>query len=330
MEKNDVDFDGLTILVILDMKMERSYDASSCNGGEARNKSLQIIEYSPYDPSCIKLPFPLPWFDVRVFYVRVSGIQVNESTPQFLYLHHIPLSLDTLLEVNGVRSNMNSDEDSSILRRDRIDKKSEQVTFVNTDSIRINGSMKFEVCDKDQCILSCVLEMKSDDNEKRYWSMNCETEMGPNSGFFKGKHVSVPEIEVYVAGCFSRKPIILTRTLQINCRKKHNRKVCMLDVIPEYETSEIKKDVCDHDHGLVSQVAEYRSFKPEEEEHYNNMYCQREGYIDMEDGELSWFNAGVRVGVGIGLGIFVGVGIGVSLLARSYQRTTRSFKRRFI
>jgi hypothetical protein len=60
------------------------------------------------------------------------------------------------------------------------------------------------------------------------------------------------------------------------------------------------------------------------------MYCEREGYIDMEDGELSWFNAGVRVGVGIGLGIFVGVGIGVSLLARSYQRTTRSFKRRFI
>ena len=50
----------------------------------------------------------------------------------------------------------------------------------------------------------------------------------------------------------------------------------------------------------------------------------------MEDGELSWFNAGVRVGVGIGLGIFVGVGIGVSLLARSYQTTTRKFKRRFI
>jgi hypothetical protein len=60
------------------------------------------------------------------------------------------------------------------------------------------------------------------------------------------------------------------------------------------------------------------------------MYWQRTGYIDGEDGELSWFNAGVRVGVGIGLGICVGVGIGVSLLARSYQTTTRNFKRRFI
>ncbi|KAK2398405.1 Erythronate-4-phosphate dehydrogenase family protein [Trifolium repens] len=316
------------------MKMEGSYDtsSSSCNG-----KSLQIIEYSPYDESCMKLSFSLSWFDARVFYVRVSGIQVNESTPQFLNLHHIPLSPDTLLEVNGVRSNMNNDVgDSSILRRDRIDKKSEQITFVNTDSIRLNGSMKFEVCDKDQCILSCVLQMNNDNNDKRFWSMNCETERTTsNSGFFKGKHVGVselpcPEIEVYVAGCFSGTPIILTRTLQFNCKKKHNRKLGMLDVIPEYETTESKKDVSDHDHGFDSQVAKYRSFKQEQEEDYNDMYWQRTGYIDGEDGELSWFNAGVRVGVGIGLGICVGVGIGVSLLARSYQTTTRNFKRRFI
>lgn len=61
------------------------------------------------------------------------------------------------------------------------------------------------------------------------------------------------------------------------------------------------------------------------------MYWQRTAYMDMEDGgELSWFNAGVRVGVGIGLGICVGVGIGVGLLARSYQTTTRNFKRKFI
>ncbi|CAI8606435.1 unnamed protein product [Vicia faba] len=309
--------------------MEGSYDVSSCNGGE----STQIIENSsPYDKSsCMKLSSfsSLPWFDVRVFYVRVSGIQVNdESTSQFLYLHHVPLSPDTLLEINGVRSNMNNDEDSSILRRDRIDKKSEQVTFVNTDSIRLNGSMKFEICDEDQCILSCVLEMN-----KRFWSMNCETEMKPNSGFFKGKNVCVPEIEVYVAGCFLGTPIILTRTLQFNCRKKQNRNLGMLDVIPEYETTEYKKDVSDdHDHhGLDLQGAEYRSFKPEKEEDYNNMYWQRTAYMDMEDGgELSWFNAGVRVGVGIGLGICVGVGIGVSLLARSYRTTTRNFKRKFI
>ena len=35
------------------------------------------------------------------------------------------------------------------------------------------------------------------------------------------------------------------------------------------------------------------------------MYWNRE-YADGEDGEMSWFNAGVRVGVGIGLGVCVG------------------------
>lgn len=48
-----------------------------------------------------------------------------------------------------------------------------------------------------------------------------------------------------------------------------------------------------------------------------------------EDGEISWFNAGVRVGVGISLGVCVGIGLGVGLLMRSYQATTRNFRRRF-
>lgn len=219
-----------------------NYETSSCN------KCLQIIEYSPpYYEHNTKLSFSLlPWFDVRVFYVRVSGIQVNESTPLFLSLHHTPLNPDTLLEINGVRSSVYTDHESSVLRRDRIDKKSEEVTFVNTDSIRLTGSMKFEVCDdKERCFLSGVLEMS---NEKK-WSMSCsQTEITPNIGFFKGKHSkNVGEIEVYVAGSFSGTPIILTTTLQINCRKKLNRK-CMLDVIPEYETTECQKDVSDHDH----------------------------------------------------------------------------------
>ncbi|XP_028198791.1 uncharacterized protein At1g01500-like isoform X2 [Glycine soja] len=236
------------------MNMEGPYDLS-CNG-EAGNKSLQIIKYSPYKP-CTMISSS-PWFDLRVFYVRVCGIQVDESTPEFLSLNHIPLSPDTLLEVNGVRRSIYSDgEESSVLRRDRVDKKSEEATFVNTDSIRFTGSMKFEVYDKEHCILSGVLEMSNSNGfvggsrscVKR-WSMICQTEMSPGCGFFKRKHVAVPElpcpeIEVYVAGCFSGTPIILTKTLQLNCRKKHNRK-CALDSIPEYETTECQKDVSDH------------------------------------------------------------------------------------
>lgn len=73
------------------------------------------------------------------------------------------------------------------------------------------------------------------------------------------------------------------------------------------------------------QLSEYTNYKPESEEDY--MYWRRTEFMEGEDGELSWFNAGVRVGVGIGLGICLGIGIGVGLLVRTYQATTRNFKR---
>lgn len=82
-------------------------------------------------------------------------------------------------------------------------------------------------------------------------------------------------------------------------------------------------------HVWTWQVTEYRNYKPESEEDYNMMYWGRTGYMEGEDGELSWFNAGVRVGVGIGLGVCLGVGLGVGLLVRTYQSTTRNLRSRF-
>ena len=53
------------------------------------------------------------------------------------------------------------------------------------------------------------------------------------------------------------------------------------------------------------------------------------GYGEQDNGQITWFNAGVRVGVGIGLGMCLGVGIGVGLMVRTYQATTRTFRRGF-
>lgn len=232
--------------------MDVPYDTTPSNG-EVANNGLQIIRYSPYQYYQHNSKLSSSWFDLRVFYVRISNFKVDESTPKFLTLNHIPLCPDTLLEVNGARTSMYSDGVSSHLRRDRVDKKSEEVTFVNTDSIRFTGSVKFEVFDKDDLILSGVLDMsnsngyvgESKNNAKR-WSMNCESEITSGTGFFKGKQLNgtespAPSIEVYVAGSFSGTPIILTKTLQIAFRKKHNRK-STLDAIPEYETTEMPKD----------------------------------------------------------------------------------------
>lgn len=310
--------------------MENSREFLS--NGKPADPGLQIIRHPSYQ-SCVKLS--LSWFDIRVFYIRISNFMVDDSTPESLTLNHIPLSPDTLLEVNGKRCSMYSEGASCLLRRDRVDKKAEEAIFVSTDSIRLTGSVNFEVSYKDDLVLSGVLEMANingfDGDSKnclRRWSMNCESVLSTGTGFLKGKHIVgseslSPTIEVYVTGCFSGTPIILTKTLQLNHRKKHHRKG-MLDSIPEHETTEQHKKVSS---GYDLQVTEYRNYKPESEEDYNSMYWGRgTELMDGEDGELSWFNAGVRVGVGIGLGICVGVGVGVGLLVR----TTRNLRRRLM
>lgn len=49
-----------------------------------------------------------------------------------------------------------------------------------------------------------------------------------------------------------------------------------------------------------------------------------------DDGQLTWFNAGVRVGVGLGLGMCLGVGIGVGLIVHTYHATSRTLRKGFI
>ncbi|KAF8103257.1 hypothetical protein N665_0188s0203 [Sinapis alba] len=323
--------------------MGESYETR--NNGEA----YQMVRYQSYNhhhnprilssSSSSSSTTSLPLLDLRVFYVRISNFKVDDSTPEVLTITHIPLDPDSLLEINGVRMSIHSEGVSSQLRRDRVDKKSEEATFISTDNIRLSGSVKFEVYDKDELVLSGTLEMSGSNgftgeskHSVKRWNMNCEAEITAGSGFLKEKHIGcselsspLPTIEVYVTGCFSGTPIILTKTLQLGFRKKHIR-TSALDSIPEYETGDSQKGSSSE---LDFQVTEYGSYKQDYEGEYGDMYLGRE-YADGEDGEMSWFNAGVRVGVGIGLGVCVGLGIGVGLLVRTYQSTTRNFRRRLI
>ncbi|CAN8312577.1 unnamed protein product [Cochlearia groenlandica] len=289
-------------------------------------EAYKISRYRNYNHHISRISSS-PWLELRVFYVRISNLTVEDSTPELLTINHIPLDPDTLLEINGVRMSMYSEDGcSSQLRRDRVDKDCEEATYVSTDNIRLTGSVKFEVFDRNELVLSGTLDMNDESNQ---WSMDCVAEINSGSGFFKEKRVNsqeissslLPTIEVYVTGCYSRTPIILTKTLQIGMRKKHSRRMA-LDSIPEYETAETQKNVSSE---LGFQASrEYADYKEEYEG--GEMYWRSECI----DGEMSWFNAGVRVGVGIGLGVCVGLGIGVGLLVRTYQSTTRNFRRRLL
>lgn len=218
------------------------------NGHGPTDNGHLVFRQSNYQPS---IKVSLPWLDVRVFYVRISKCEIDDSAPEFLAVNHIPLDPDTLLDVNGVRTSIHSDGATTLLRRDRLDKKSEETTFVSTDSVRMTGSVKFEVFDKDVVVLSGVLELCNSngfiaetDHHAPRWSMNCESDIIAGSGFFKGKQFTgaepaSPSVEVYIAGSFSGTPIILTKTLQLS--KKHVRKG-LLGSIPEYEATEDPKN----------------------------------------------------------------------------------------
>lgn len=82
-------------------------------------------------------------------------------------------------------------------------------------------------------------------------------------------------------------------------------------------------------YSIFMQVSKYRNYREENEDDYGNMYG-RTDYMEREDGDLSWFNSGVRVGVGIGLSICLGIGVGVGLLVRTYQATSRTLKRQLM
>ncbi|ONK80317.1 uncharacterized protein A4U43_C01F16320 [Asparagus officinalis] len=117
-----------------------------------------------------------------------------------------------------------------------------------------------------------------------------------------------PLVEVYVAGCFGGVPLILTQTVMVSPRRK--ARPGLLDSIPE-ERGDRENGRSD---GLVCQrtMASLLTEGSSDDGYDSNAkatptYYPGGWYMD-EDGQLSWFNAGVRVGVGIGLGMCVGNG----------------------
>ncbi|RRT61074.1 hypothetical protein B296_00044495 [Ensete ventricosum] len=327
-------------------------DDSSCDSGRT------IIVHPLY------LPQSSPWLDLKVFYVRLSNYEFNESIPEHLTVKHISLTADTILEVNGRRSGISSGSVSCLLRRDRIDKKSEEVTFVSTDCVRMTGSVRFDVCDADDMLLSGVLELTHhnglDAEPKKHkgkWIMRCHAVATAAYLFYdgkiKGSDVPSPIIEVYVAGCSSGTPIILTKTIQLCGQKKHCRKLAQNSFL-EDESMELNKEfpmevvLKVKSHNFTYNKADMAIFKHSvyglffmqvsgyeqrwEKDADIDYYSLHSGtaYTEEEDGELSWFNAGVKVGVGISVGVCLGIGIGVGLLVRTYQATRRNIKRRLL
>lgn len=301
-----------------------------------KNKDdLQLSIYRP--PS-----FTGGCLEIRLFYVRIAPCAV-ENLPDQLNLRHLRREVGVSLEINGARI-ASSDAVSITLRRDRVNKNSSEVTYISTDSVKISGPAEFEVCEErdDLDLILCGSlerapadawsnENALDNDSKSGWSIECYAATpitNKSSALLQPRKVGSPSIEVYVAGCCSGTPVILVKTVLVSPRRKPRQGI-MLDAIPENEEmGKEQRSVCN---GLVRQ-RKLQLMAGDVDDESDGKVAYSYYSDDMypgEDGQLSWFNAGVRVGVGIGLGMCLGVGIGVGLLMRSYQATTRGFRRRF-
>ncbi|KAJ8900573.1 hypothetical protein K2173_025350 [Erythroxylum novogranatense] len=264
------------------------------------------------------------WLDIRLFYVRITPCVIG-SVPDHLTLRHLRRGINTPLEINGATIPA-ADSPTLILRRDRVNKESSEVTYVSTDSVRVTGAVEFEVMESNNDLLLCgSLEriesawgngsLGPENDSKTGWSIECYMAACVGEGksvFFQPRMgVSAPEIEVYIAGCCGGVPVILTKTILVSPRRKGSRHAT-LDAIPEDDELEKEKNNVGNN-GLVrhrkvqstdSDSEDYKTDGKIEDRYY------RDDLYYGEDGQLSWFNAGVRVGVGIGLGMCLGIGIG--------------------
>jgi hypothetical protein len=200
------------------------------------------------------VPEPSSSLALRVFYLRVSRCEVDESMLGTLTLTHTPLTPDTILDLSGadrhpgIISNGNG-KGSSVsfsLRRDRVDKRSEEATFVCTATVRVSGSVRFEVQSKDERILVGILEACDcdvDDSKgagtTKSWVMKCQVPTQRGSGFLRcgcggerDTNTKPPVVEVYVAGVFRDTPVVFTKAMQLRFRRRRQVKAFM-DPIPE-------------------------------------------------------------------------------------------------
>eukprot|EP00270_Netrium_digitus_P004683 TRINITY_DN1596_c0_g1_i1.p1 TRINITY_DN1596_c0_g1~~TRINITY_DN1596_c0_g1_i1.p1 ORF type:complete len:309 (+),score=29.90 TRINITY_DN1596_c0_g1_i1:443-1369(+) len=159
-----------------------------------------------------------------------------------------------------------------------------------------------------------------------------------------------PSMEVCLVCSSSGKPAVLTERIQLALRRRNFSRKGSLHAIPESaevnssewpavantHVSQAQGDVLYQHFSPISSSLPLKQVKggaPGQmlDGRAIGVPAYREGVYgygeEGGEGELSWFNAGVRVGMGLGLGMCIGVGIGVGLLMRTYQATTRSFRR---
>jgi len=248
-------------------------------------------------------------FEAQAFFVRTKGAGNVETWPEALTVRGESTS-QAKVNLNG--SEVDVDELKLYLRRDK------PCCYVCTETWVIRDRVVLELCDREDVWLQCILTPPSANQPS--WKLECKIEEESETGS-TGPRWPI-DVEVSLVGKFKNTPCFLSKNA------KSTRKISRTPKVPSLQA--INEDQYDQAFQANS-VDGKKALFPDFSEQFEETYRALGGVGNLSDGEtgdLTWFNAGLRIGVGVGLGICLGAGLGAGILVRSYQVTANSLKRR--
>ena len=234
----------------------------------------------------------IPAFENQACFVRTRGAGARESWPEVLAWR----------TTDGERS--------FTLRRDKT------CCYVSTDFWKIRRKTSFEVCDGDDVWLTCVLTPGDG-----AWTLECKIAEAAEA---KGAQPRWEmNIEVSLVGKCKSCPCFLSQTARTTRKIKTTLS----------KSSALSLSAINEDEQTAHVPERYMGLLPDFSEQFEATYKALGGQGSLSEGEgtgdITWFNAGLRIGVGVGLGICLGAGLGAGIIMRSYQAASGGIKRRF-
>eukprot|EP00241_Pyramimonas_parkeae_P013058 CAMPEP_0114270400 /NCGR_PEP_ID=MMETSP0058-20121206/27218_1 /TAXON_ID=36894 /ORGANISM="Pyramimonas parkeae, CCMP726" /LENGTH=299 /DNA_ID=CAMNT_0001389135 /DNA_START=240 /DNA_END=1139 /DNA_ORIENTATION=+ len=287
----------------------------------------------------------MPPFHSRAIFVHLrtgtsSDVDVN---PENLLLRIT--TRKGLVQVNQVDVPPN-EELILTLRRER------PGCYICMDGLCIQGVIRLEVSAetvKGKFVCAVLRPMRVDARSPTSrpsgegWELNIDNRCKPTKAGTSGQPLDqLPSAELSLVGQVDGRPLCLTdcarildldgnadgttgeggRRSQVSLQPKGFRrspsKGCSLEAITEAEKEEDRSSETSSGTAKEAPLWDPSTFDPSL---FERTYQQLGGQGLEEGGQITWFNAGLRVGMGIGLGVCLGMGLGVGILTRTYQRT---------
>jgi len=231
-------------------------------------------------------------FEAQALFIRTSGAGNMDSWPDVLTVRGV-----TSDEEACPSSDSSKASPSEIKLHARRDK---PCCYIATDAWSVTDETVLELCDgEDAWVRFSLQPVASAEREASpSWTLECRKQERPEG------EEDIPrwdmDIEISVVGKSGDVPTFLSKTWRATRRISTTRS-SSLETLQEEEV-------------LLSPGGFAERF----EETYRALGGT--GSLNDEPGDLTWFNAGLRIGVGVGLGVCLGAGLGAGILMRSYTK----------